>query len=135
MTLLSKEAILAAQDLRFEVVPVPEWGGEVRVRTMTGADRDAYEQSLMASRGPDAKANIKNVRARLVAYSIVDEAGNRLFNEEDIDALGAKSVRALDRVFSAASRLSAIGAKDVAELGKPSAPTPAGASTSTSPAS
>ena len=32
MNLLSKTAILAAQDLQTEDVEVPEWGGAVRVR-------------------------------------------------------------------------------------------------------
>lgn len=131
MSLLTKEAILAAQDLRFEVVPVPEWGGSVRVRSMTGADRDDYEQSLIRGRTDDEAQNIRNVRARLVTYSVVDEQGNRLFTEADVEELGKKSVAALDRVFAAASRLSAVSQKDIEELGKGSAATPAAASTST----
>jgi len=132
--LLSKEQILGAQDLRFETVSVPEWGGEVRIRTMTGADRDAYEQSLFASRGPDEKSNLRNVRARIVAYSAVDEDGKRIFEESDIAALGEKSAAALERVYLACRRLSAITQEDIDELGKPSAPTPTGASTSSLPA-
>lgn len=34
MTILTKQAILTAQDLKTEDVAVPEWGGEVRVRTL-----------------------------------------------------------------------------------------------------
>ncbi len=34
MTLISKTAILAAQDLQTEDVEVPEWGGAVRVRVV-----------------------------------------------------------------------------------------------------
>jgi len=133
--LLTKDQILAAQDLRYEVVPVPEWGGEVRVRSMSGAERDAYEQSLLKSRSADAAANLRNVRARLCAYSLVGEDGALLFSEAEIEALGAKSVAALDRVFAVAARLSAMGEAEVASLGEPSAATGAAASTSTSPAS
>ncbi len=35
MNILSKEAILSADDLPREIVSVPEWGGQVYVRTMT----------------------------------------------------------------------------------------------------
>ena len=128
--MLSRDQILTAPDLRFDVVNVPEWGGEVRVRSMTGADRDAYEQSLMASRGSDANANLSNVRARLVAFCVVGEDGQRLFSDSDVEALGAKSARALNAVFECASALNGLGAKDVADLGKPSEATPDAASTS-----
>ena len=130
MALLTREQIFAAQDARFETVAVPEWGGDVRVRTMTGTQRDEYEQSLFAARGPDAAVNISNVRARLVAASVVDEAGELMFTQADIEALGAKSAAALDRVAGAARRVSALTAEDIAALGKPSAPTDGAASTS-----
>jgi hypothetical protein len=134
MGILDKAAILAAQDIKYEVVAVPEWGGDVRVRSMTGCDRDAWEQALMASRSSDAKANFDNIRARMVALSVVDESGARLFDEADIVALGGKSAKALDRVYEAATRLNAIGDEEVAALGKPSAEASAAASGSDSPA-
>lgn len=115
---LTKEQILAAQDLKSEVVAVPEWGGEVRLRSMTGADRDAYEQSLVEARGEGEARRLANVRARLVAFCAVDEAGARLFSEADVEALGAKSAAALDRLFEACTRLNRIGASDVEALAK-----------------
>lgn len=116
-----REQIFAAQDLPSKAVPVPEWGLEVFVRSMTGAERDQYEQDLLAARGADGKVNLANVRARLVAFCTVDAEGKRVFANEDIPALGAKSAAALDRVFAAASALNGIGQKDVDELGKASA--------------
>lgn len=118
MALLTREQILAAQDIRYDTVQVPEWGGEVRLRSMTGADRDEYEQWLIANRGPDDRANIRNLRARLVSLSIVDEAGQRLFSDADIEALGGRSSAALDRVAEAASRLNALAQRDVEALAK-----------------
>ncbi len=40
-----------ADDLPRETVSVPEWGGEVLVRTMSGTDRDAFEASLLEKDG------------------------------------------------------------------------------------
>lgn len=108
MNILSKDAILAADDLPRETVNVPEWGGEVLVRTMSGTDRDAFEASLLEKDG-----RMENVRARLVALTLCDAQGDRLFNDSEIAALGRKSARALDRVFSVAQRLNGIGEEQV----------------------
>ena len=108
MNILSKDAILAADDLPRETVNVPEWGGEVLVRTMSGTDRDAFEASLLEKDG-----RMENVRARLVALTLCDAQGDRLFDDSEIAALGRKSARALDRVFSVAQRLNGIGVEQV----------------------
>jgi hypothetical protein len=47
MKSLTKDEILEAADLSTKAVDVPEWGGSVNVRTMTGADRDAFENTLV----------------------------------------------------------------------------------------
>jgi len=118
--ILSKEQILQADDLRREQVVVPDWDGSVFVQTMTGIDRDAFELSLTK----DGKASIENMRAKLCARTIVDENGNRLFTEDDVEALGKKSGTALDRIFEVAQRLNGIGADAMEKLAKNSEPTP-----------
>lgn len=116
MALLSKEAILQAQDLPTELVPVPEWGGEILVRGLTGAERDAFEQSIVEQRGKSTRINLRNLRAKLVAMTVVDEQGNRLFSDDEAEALGRKSAAALNRVFEVAQRLSGLRQEDVEEL-------------------
>ena len=54
MTLLSKTAILCANDLKTEDVDVPEWGGAVRVRSFTGRARDAFDHRLPIERKAEA---------------------------------------------------------------------------------
>jgi len=124
--LLSKESILAVQDVVTEIVEVPEWGGAVRVRGLTGAERDAFEGEVIHRNGRDVTTNTRNMRARLVVLSVVDEAGNRLFGFPDIEALGAKSARALDRIFSVAMRLSGLRDEDVEDLTERFDATPSG---------
>jgi hypothetical protein len=114
--LLTRESILAAEDVQVEDVDVPEWGGVVRVRGLTGMQRDAFESEIVVQNGKNTERNTHNLRARLIALAVVDEAGARMFTHHDVDALGAKSARALDRVFEAASRLSGLSAGDVDEL-------------------
>lgn len=115
--MLKRADILSAETLRTEKVKVPEWGGDVMVRELTGAERDEYESSLVSANGSRVQVSAQNMRARLVAMTCVDEAGKKLFTQKDVAALGEKSARALDRIVDVAVRLSGIGA-DLDELGK-----------------
>lgn len=108
MGLLGRDAILGAVDLGHVDVEVPEWGGVVRVRMMTGSERDSFESATVVRRGKRLEANLENIRARLVTMCAVDEAGNRLFSEADVAALAAKSSAALNRVFAAAQQLNGL---------------------------
>ena len=132
MTLLSKTAILAAQDLQTEDVEVPEWGGAVRVRSFTGRERDAFEASMVRGDGRDRKVDLTNMRARLVGLTVIDETGQRLFTDDEVDLLGAKSGAALDRVFAVAQKLNGLSGADVEELSKNSSGVPSAVSTSAS---
>lgn len=116
--LLTRDSILQAQDIQTEDVEVPEWGGTVRVRGLTGAQRDQFESSIVSLKGKRQDINMQNVRAKLVALSVVDEEGQRIFQDDDIRALGMKSAVALQRVFDVAQRLSGITEDDVEELAK-----------------
>jgi hypothetical protein len=128
--LLTKEAILAADDIQSERIPVPEWGGDVMVRGLTGSQRDAWEASLTIRRGKQMIPDMRNFRARLVVLCVVDETGALVFHEGDIDALANKSGSALDRIYDAAARLSGIGENDVEELTKDFAAEPGGGGSS-----
>lgn len=118
MAVLKRDAILQAQDLPIELVAVPEWGGEVCVRALTGAERDAFEQSIVEQKGKSTKMDLHNLRAKLVSLTVVDEDGKRLFTDSDAKLLGNKSAVALNRVFEVAQRLSGLKPEDVEELTK-----------------
>jgi len=113
---LKRDDILAVKDIQIELVSVPEWGGEVYVKGMTGLERDSFETSIFETRGKDAKVNTINMRAKLAAVTLCDENGERLFTDKDVEKLGRKSASALQRVFDVARRLSRIMDADVKEL-------------------
>jgi hypothetical protein len=110
--------ILAAKDIKTEEVAVPEWGGTVLVKALNGSERDRFEASIYETVGRVQVAKTENIRAKLVALTVVGEDLNALFTAGDIAALGAKSAAALDRVFAVAQRLAKITAEDVEELAK-----------------
>lgn len=114
--LLNRDMILQADDLRKELLEVPEWGGSVYVRGMTGTERDKLESSMLEQRGKSQKMNLANVRARMAAMTLCDETGKLLFTEADVRALGTKSAAALQRVFEAAQRLSGLTQQDIDDI-------------------
>jgi hypothetical protein len=116
---LSRDQILEASDLRSQLAEVPEWGGAVLVRTMTGADRDAFENSMVSVK-PDGtrEQNLTNFRTKLVALTVVDDAGNLLFSADDLARLAAKSALAIDRVFVVAQSINGLGAQAVETAAK-----------------
>ena len=121
MPRLDRTTILAFPDLATEEVEVPEWGGSVTLRLWSGTQRDAFESE-------QAKDQNTNLRARIVARSAIDEAGNLLFTTADVEALGRKSGAALDRLVEAIYRINKYTAKDREEIAKNSDPAPSVAS-------
>lgn len=115
--LLTRETILAKQSLVTEVVNVPQWGGHVRVRELTGAERDHYEAALVRmQKGGKHDLTMDNARARLVSLAVIDASGARIFTSADVERLGNLSAAALSEVFDVAARLSKITAEDLEEL-------------------
>jgi len=115
MKILTKDEILQADDIRKEEVEVPEWGGTVWVKTMSGAERDRFEASIIDVKG---ERDMVNLRAKIVALSTVDAEGKHLFSAEDVVELTKKSARALNRVFSVAQRLSGFSPQDMEDMKK-----------------
>jgi hypothetical protein len=135
MPILNRDAILAALDLPKELVSVPEWGGDVYVRGLTGKERDQFEAGMIDQRGKSQVVNLQNIRAKLASMSICDEDGKRLFTDADLAALAGKSAIALNRVFDVARKLSGLGDTDVEELTKGLEENPLDGSPSASPSS
>lgn len=132
MALLSKEQIWSAQDILWEDIPVPEWGGEVRVKGLTGRERDKFESDSLtkAKKSGQRDVNLENMRARLVVMCATDEQFKPLFDVRDVLRLGEKSAVALERVFAAAQRLSGMSDEDMEELAGNSGSDQNGSSTS-----
>ena len=63
MTYLSRDAILQREDIKTEDVEVPEWGGTVRVRGMSGVQRDAFRgQPDRAARETNGRGSAEGSR-------------------------------------------------------------------------
>ena len=134
MSYLSKDDIWKADDRPVRDVEVPEWDGVVRVRALSGGQRDEYESSLRETiinpkTGVGTMvANTLNARAKLASLSIVDGDGNQMFSELEVARLGLKSAPALDRVVKAATELSGLTETAVEDAAGNSEAAPSGGS-------
>ncbi|MDP9326496.1 MAG: hypothetical protein M3O87_08195 [Candidatus Dormibacteraeota bacterium] len=117
-TLLSKEQIRKAEDHGHQDVEVPEWGGTVRVKTLSGEERDAWEAALLEGRGRHREVNLHNLRAKLLIATVTDAEGKALFDDSDISWLGEKAARSINRVFLVAQELNGLDESQIEELTK-----------------
>jgi len=115
---LNREQILAANDSKTMTVSVPEWDGEVIVKTMSASEKDEWEYLTFIDKTTDPKEKSKKVRATLCALCIVDKNGNSLFSTQDIDQLGKKSAKALSKVYDVCCKLNFLTEDDIEELKK-----------------
>lgn len=106
--MLNRESILKATDLKTIDIDVPEWGGSIRIRTMTGAARQEYYRVTAGKDGTP-----KNVMEALIVACAVDDAGVPIFSVGDIAELSKKSAIALNKVFEAAAELNGLTQKSV----------------------
>lgn len=125
---LSRDAILGAVDIQTKEVDVPEWGGAVFIKGMTGAERDAFE----ATNQRNGEQNLTNVRARFLVRCIVNEEGTRIFADQDAAGLGKKSSAAISRLWDAAAELNGTSDEEQAAMegNSETAPTEDGAASS-----
>jgi len=103
---LSAADVESAADTKYEEVEVPEWGGTIRLRSMTAGQ--SMRQLVDLKRFPDDGMCI------ILMYSAVDENDNLVYsmdrvNEEgvpfDLIMLRSKSMAVLDRLQRVCVRL------------------------------
>lgn len=113
---LSREALLAADNLKTETVEVPEWGGSVVVRELPlGVYQDCRKLAEVAG-ATDAD--------RLSIYLIIAGVVEPELKPEDYELVRGLSMAALNRVADAIMRLSNLldGAVEEAEARFPEGP-------------
>ena len=121
VSFLNRDQVFAARDSQREIIDVPEWGGKIAIWGMTGKQRGAFESALMGKKGKSQAENWKRFRAAMLVQCCYDgthDKANRVFRDQDVDALNEKSAAVLDRLFQKAQDLSGYTKKDVDELTK-----------------
>lgn len=116
--ILNREQILAANDVKTRVVEVPEWGGSVIVRGLTSLERDRAIARMMNDKNQVDLNRLGEFRVMIAAMAMIDEQGNPLFTEKDVDLLGKKSWSAIERISDAVLELSGMTQASLEQLEK-----------------
>jgi hypothetical protein len=132
MAVLGRAQIDAADDRKWEDVPVEEWGGEVRILGMSGTARNLFQKQMVVigDNGKPKEVQLEDQLAKLLAKCIVGEDFKRLYTDADIKKLGAKNGAVLERLATVAKRLSGLGENAVKDAAGKSEATPSDSSTS-----
>jgi len=110
--LLSADAIRSAVDLKHEIVPVPEWGGDVRIQQLGAAEMTEFTQSLHTVEGEKEGMYV------MLIYCLRDAEGNRLFSMDDLPILRNKNFSVMNRLQSLALTLNQMDKVSKAALKK-----------------
>ena len=104
--MLTAEAILNADDINKRKLYIPEWKGDVYVKTMEGTDRDRFDMVVMEQRKAyDEESKELYYRATLVVFTACDESGKLMFTKAQIPEVSKKSSTALNRITDIAQKL------------------------------
>jgi hypothetical protein len=101
-----REQILASQGERKpEPLEVPEWHATVWLKQMTVADQVALSEGTKPADMPVA----------VLLHCLVDENGERIFTDDDREALAGESFAIVLRVFVAAAKLNGLSTAELDE--------------------
>ena len=130
MKCVAKENVFKSEDVKKEWIDIPEWEGGLYVKVMSGEERDAFETAMFKTNDMnDFTRNFDNMRARLIAFTAVDEDEKQIFDPilkydiqgklyGDVAELGKKSSIILDRIYIVAQKLNKLRKEDIEDLTK-----------------
>ncbi len=112
-SLLSAASILAAEDIKFEVVEVPEWGGSVYLQQMNAEETRAFSKLMQTT------VNEENGMFLMLIHSArTGKDGELVFTIEQLPELRKKNFDVLLRLQRIALRLNKMGAEGQEALKK-----------------
>ena len=106
---LSRDDILQTQGIRTDEVEVPEWGGKILVRELSAAEVAKIGFGMAGKGGGETEVDLAKLGEyvpQMIAWCVVDENLNSIFDLEDIMRLSAKSINPVQRIITKIMELS-----------------------------
>jgi len=100
------DKIKNSDDIRKEIVHVPQWDCDVEARTMSGLERAMLLGGCIGKDGNVIQSKFQS--GLLIACLHDPETGEKLFSESDAEWLMGKSSGAIEKLASVAMRLSGL---------------------------
>ena len=101
---MNKEQLLAAMESEVKEIEIKALGSVLRFKALTGKARDAFGASVTAG----DKSN-GHFEACLLVATVVDEAGNPMFDASEIDVLRGKDSATVSEMAVAAMKFNSMG--------------------------
>ena len=108
---LTAADIFGADDLKTKSIPMEEfgWPGSVLIRVFPGTIREEFEQQCVErSDVVTQTADMKGMRSWTLIRACVDEKGELIFKESDVERLEEKNGAALDHLFNEITKLNGL---------------------------
>jgi len=109
--------IIEADDIEMRRVPVPEWGGAIYMKSMTGQDRDNYiglVQARMVGSGDDRKiSDYSGLSSHLLQKCMAKKDGSPLFSPAQVRDLQKKNSGVLNRLQTIAQEMNGLTDEEV----------------------
>lgn len=106
---LSVDDVLNAKDVRYDLVDVPEWGGKIRIASLSAGD--VIEWLELNNDGVRGRA----AGIHLILKAWVDDAGKHIGNVAHVEALRKKDAQASGRVVNAIMAMNGLSPKKPGE--------------------
>ena len=106
---LSRDDILQTQGIRTDEVEVPEWGGKILVRELSAAEVAKIGFGMAGKGGGETEVDLAKLGEyvpQMIAWCVVDENLNSIFDLEDIMRLSAKSINPVQQIITKIMELS-----------------------------
>ena len=100
---LTRSQILDSRDLQFAEVDVPAWGGLVRVRALNAGEMAQFRAMSVEVVDQQTREirdghRLFTMSAWVVCRGVVDDQGQRVFADSDLDLLTNKSAVIIDEI-------------------------------------
>ncbi|MGF6976356.1 hypothetical protein QFZ94_004806 [Paraburkholderia sp. JPY465] len=102
--MLTKDQLLAQLKTRTEEVSVPGLDGTLRIRAMSGYDRDAFQKVLQAEGITDSA-----YFGALIATCVVNDDGSPMFSESEVETLRGSHAELVRAIGLACQRVNGLG--------------------------
>lgn len=113
---LDKTGILAFTAKAGKIHEVKAFGGVIKVKEWTATERDAFESSLVTGKGKTQRVSTANIRAKMFVRAVVDDAGARIFTDEDAFNVGQLPAAEVDKVYTVIQNVNSFSDDDIEEL-------------------
>lgn len=119
--ILNREQILAQKNFGIKEIDVPELGGSVYIRKWSGKDRAKFLQASITvdSGNVDVKyEKIFDNMSLVVALSLCDETGARMFNDDEIDFISEMNADIIQTIYQESLTLNSLVQESVKDAAK-----------------